>query len=221
VPQLVAWRRLASPYPSRLAVLPGRIEFACAADCHSRTQLLPTPLCSDAVTLCFLLFHGSTMRDFHPLWCAPPRRTRDGSPSVPTTAWAEEEDGDSRRLVDGRAKAAWWWTPTTKIPRRPRQSRRQRPPTKNGKLGEPSLPLKGSRGRPLRWTFFGTRTTKLVLRQPLLRVLDFCRRSMGLASSSSLRKARRSSRRQEANSFSLRQLYDVGSILPTHLKNVG
>jgi hypothetical protein len=56
---------------------------------------------------------------------------REGSPSVPTTAWAEEEDRDSRRLVDGRApKTAWWWKPIKKSSGGHRQSYRRCLPTR-------------------------------------------------------------------------------------------
>jgi hypothetical protein len=50
---------------SRLANLPGRIVFTCVADWLFRTRLLQTPPRSDALTLCFLFFHGLTMQDFH------------------------------------------------------------------------------------------------------------------------------------------------------------
>jgi len=45
--------------------LSGRIVFTRVADWLSRTRLLRTPPRSDALTLCFLFFHGLTMQDFH------------------------------------------------------------------------------------------------------------------------------------------------------------
>jgi hypothetical protein len=56
---------LVSLSTSRLTNLSGRIVFTFVADWLSRTQLLQTPPRGDALTLCFLFFHGLTMQDFH------------------------------------------------------------------------------------------------------------------------------------------------------------
>jgi hypothetical protein len=56
---------LASFFESSLANLPGRIVFTLVTDRRSRTRLLQTPPRSDALTLCFLFFHGLTMQDLH------------------------------------------------------------------------------------------------------------------------------------------------------------
>jgi hypothetical protein len=51
---------LASFTESSLANLPGRIVFTFVTDRCSRTRLLQTPPRGDALTLCFLFFHGLT-----------------------------------------------------------------------------------------------------------------------------------------------------------------
>jgi hypothetical protein len=56
---------LASFFESSLANLPGRIVFTLVTDRRSRTRLLQTPPRGDALTLCFLFFHGLTMQDLH------------------------------------------------------------------------------------------------------------------------------------------------------------
>jgi hypothetical protein len=56
---------LVSLSTSRLTNLSGRIVFTFVADWLSRTRLLQTPPRGDALTLCFLFFHGLTMQDFH------------------------------------------------------------------------------------------------------------------------------------------------------------